>query len=97
MHLGLIRRCKPFVGGLLRACGYRVLEALQVFADGVGHGYVDVFLRVVPIDGNSAVLSSIQVDGDRLILPYLIEEVGGVVGGEEFDSKVIYSKVEGGR
>ena len=75
----------------MRARGYGVLEALQVFADGVGHGDVDVVFWVVPIDGKSAVIAARWVDGDGVILPECIEEVGGVVGGEQFDSKVIYS------
>ena len=82
LHLGTIRRCETFVGRMLRARGYRVLEGIQGFADGVGHGYVDVVFRVVPIDGKSAVLAARWVGGDGVIIPECIEEVGGVVGGE---------------
>ena len=67
-----------------------MLEAIQGFADGVGHGDVDIVVRVVPIDGKSAVLATRWVDGDGLIIPECIEEVGVIIGGEEFDSKVIY-------
>ena len=58
LHLGPIRRFNPFVGRVLRARGYGVLEALQGFAEGVGHGYVDVVFRVVTIDGKSAVFDA---------------------------------------
>ena len=67
------------------------MEAFQVFADGVGHGYFDIVFRLFPIDGNSVVLAARWVNGDVVILLECIEEVGGVIGGEEFDSKVIYS------
>ena len=77
LHLGPIRRCEPFVGRVLRARGYGVLESLQGFVDRVGHGDVDVVFRVVPIDSKSAVLSTRCVDGDGLILPECIEEAGG--------------------
>ena len=89
LHLGPICRWEPFLGRVLRARGYGVLEALQGFADGVGYGDVDIVFRVVPIDGKSVVLASIWVDGDRVILPECIKEVGGVVGGKEFYFKVI--------
>ena len=97
LRLGLIHRRKPFVGIVLRACGHGVLEALQGFADVVGNGDADVTVRVVPIDGESALLATRRVDGDRVILPECVDEVGGVVVGKEFDFKVIYSEGEGGR
>ena len=97
LHLFPIRRYETFVGRVLRARGYRVLEALQGFYGGVGNGEVDVVFRVVPIDGNFAVLAAIWVNSDGVIILESIEEVGGVVGREEFNSKVIYIKVEGGR
>ena len=81
----------------MRAHGYGVLEALKAFSNGVGHGYVDLVFWIVPIDVKSAVLAARWVDGDGVILPECIEEVGGVVGGEQFDSKVIYSEGEDGR
>ena len=52
LHLGPIRRRETFVGRVLRARGYGVLEALQGFADGVGHGDVDVIYQLIPFDGN---------------------------------------------
>ena len=61
LYLVPICRCEPFVGIVLRACGYGVLEALQGFSYGVGHGDVDVILRVVPIVVRSAVLAVIRV------------------------------------
>ena len=97
LHLGFIRRRNPFVGRVFGARGHGVLEAPQGFADGVGHGYLDVIARVVPFDGKPAVLSSRAVDGDGVICPERVKEVGGVVGDEEFDSEVIYSEGEGGR
>ena len=51
LHLGPIRRCDPFVGRVLRARGYRVLEVAQGFTGGVGHGDVNVVFWVVPTDG----------------------------------------------
>ena len=74
-----------------------MLEAIQGFADRVGHGDVDTIVRVILIDGKSTVLDARRVDGDGVILLECIKEVGGVVGGKEFDSKVIYSKGGGGR
>ena len=97
LHLGPMCRREPFVGRVLRAHGYGVLGALQVFADVVGHGDVDAIVRLVPINGKSTVISARRVDIDGAILPECIEEVGGVVGGEEFDSKFIYSEGGGGR
>ena len=97
LNLGPICMCEPFVGRLLKARGYGVLEAIQGFADGVWHGDADVVFWVVPIDGNSEVLADRWFDGDGVILPECIEEVGGVGGGKEFDSKFIYMEGEGGR
>ena len=57
-YLGPIRRRDPLVGRVLRARGYEVLEALQGFADGVGHGDVNVISRVVPFNGKPAVLAA---------------------------------------
>ena len=96
MDLGTIRRCEPFVGRMLGAFGDGLLEALQGFADRVGHGGFDVFFWVVPIDGQSAVLVARWVDGDGLMLLERIKEVGGVVGGKELYAKVVYSKGEVG-
>ena len=53
--------------------------------------------RVVPFDGKLAVIADRLVDGDGVILPERVKEVGGVVGGEELDTKVVYSKGEGGK
>ena len=72
------------------------MEALQVFADRVGHGDVDVVFWVVPIDGQSAVLAPRWVDGNGVMLSDLIKEVGCIVGGKEIDAKVVYSESEGG-
>ena len=82
LHFVTIRRCKPFVGRVLMARGYGVLEALHGFSEGVGHRDVNVLLRVVPTNGKSAVLAARWVDGDGVIIPECIEEVGGVVGGK---------------
>ena len=76
--------------------GDGVLEALQGFDDGVGHRDVDLFFWVVPIDGQSTVLSGRWFDGDQVMLAEHIEEVGGVVGGKKLDAKVVYSKGAGG-
>ena len=92
MDFGAIRRCEPFVGIMLGAFGYMVLEALQGFADGVGHGDVDIVFWVVPIDGQSRVLAARWFVGDVVMLLELIKEVGGVIEGKEIDSKVVYSK-----
>ena len=97
LQLGPIRRCKTFVRRVLRTCGYGVLEALQGFAGGVGHGDVDVVFWVVTINGKFKVLSARWVNNDGLILLECIEAVGGVGGGKEFDPKFIYSEGEGGR
>ena len=58
LYLGPIRRCDPFAGRVLRARGYGVLEALQVFSDGVGHVDANVVFRVVPINGKYTVLAA---------------------------------------
>ena len=97
LHLDPIRRRKPFVGRVLVAHGHGVLEALQGFADGVGHGDVNVISKLVPFDGTPALLADRWVNGDGVILPERVEEVGGVVSGKELDSEVIYSEGEGGR
>ena len=76
------------------AFGGGLLEAFQGFSDGVGHGDVDVVFWVVPIDGQSTVLASRWVDGDGVMFSERIEEVGGIVGGKKFDTKVVYSKGE---
>ena len=62
--------------------GDAVLEALQGFAAGVGHGDVDVVFWVVPIDGQSSVLAVRWVDSDGVILSESIKDMGGVVVGE---------------
>ena len=91
-----IPRCKPFVGRMLGVFGDGVLEALQGFFDGVGHGDVKVFFWIVPINGQSTVLSARAVNCDGVIISERIEEVGGVVGGRKLDAKVVYSEGEGG-
>ena len=96
MDFGTIRRCKPFVRIMLGGFGGGVLELLQVFSDVVGHGDVDVVFWVFPIDGHSAVIAARWVDGDGLMLSDRIKDVGGIVGGEELDTKVFYSEGEGG-
>ena len=73
-----------------------MLEAFQGFSDGVEHGYVNVVFWLVPIDGQSTVIASRPLDGDRVMILEFIDEVGVVVSGEEFDSEVVYSKSEGG-
>ena len=65
---------------MLGEFGDRVSEALKGFNDGVGHGDVNIIFWVVPINGQSAVLASIWVNGDGAMLSESIEEVGGVVG-----------------
>ena len=82
MSFGAIRKCEPFVGRIFGAFWDSVLEALQGFAEVVGHGDFDIFFWVVPIDGKSAVLAARLVDGDGVMLSELIEEVVGVVDGE---------------
>ena len=44
---------------VLRARGYGVLEALQGFADGFGHGDVDIITGVIPFYGKPALLAVI--------------------------------------
>ena len=96
LHLGPIRGRDPFVGRVLGDSEYGVLEALQGFADRVGHGDVNIIDRVIPFDGKPAVFAARWVDSDGVILPEGIEEVGGVIGSKEFDSEVIDSKGEVG-
>ena len=97
LHLGLIRRRDPFVGRVLGEWGHGVLEALQGFGDRVGHGDFYVIAREVPFDVKPAVIAARWADSDGVIFPERIEEVGGVVGGKELDTKLVYSKGEGGR
>ena len=52
------------MGRVLEARGRGVLEALQGFADSVGHGDVDVIYAVVPFDCQAAVLAARCVNGD---------------------------------
>ena len=52
------------MGRLLGARGLGVLEALQGFADSVGHRDVDVITAVVLVDYQTAVLATRWVDGD---------------------------------
>ena len=68
------------MGRILGAFGDAVLEALQGFAERVGHGYVDIVFWVVPIYGQSEILAAIWVDGDVVMLSECINEVGDVVG-----------------
>ena len=53
-----------------------VLEALQGFADRVGHGDVNIIARVVPFYGKPAVFDTRWANGDGLILPERVKEVG---------------------
>ena len=97
MYLGPICGREPFVGRLLGKRGRGFLGELQGFADRGGHGDVDVIARVVLFYGKPVVLAARWVDGDEVILPERVKEMGGVVGDEELDTKVIYGKGEGGR
>ena len=96
LDVGAIRRCDPFVGIMLGAFGGGVLEALQGFSSGVGNGNFNIVLWLVPINGQSAVLTARWVNGDEVMLSERIEEVGGGVGGKERDARVVYNKGEGG-
>ena len=58
LYIGPIRRREPLVGRVLRARGYGVLEGLQGFADGVGHGDVDIIAWLITFYGKLAVLAS---------------------------------------
>ena len=58
LNLGPIRRRELFVGRVLRVCVYGMLEALQGFADGVGHGDVNIIIWLVLIDGKSTVIAA---------------------------------------
>ena len=84
------------MGRVLGVWGHGVLEALQGFADRVGHGDVDVIAGVVPFDGQAAVLAARWADGDEVILLERVKEVGGVVCGKELNTEVVYSEGEGG-
>ena len=64
LPFGPLRWYKPLVGRVLGAHGSGVLEALQVFADSVGHGDVGVIAGVVPFNCQAAVLAARWVDGD---------------------------------
>ena len=97
LYLGPIRGCEPFVGRVLEERGHIVLEALQGFVDRFGHGDVEVISRVVSFDGKTTLLASRWLDSDGVIIPERVEELGGVIGGEELDTKVIYSEGEGGK
>ena len=70
------------MGRILGAFGDGVLEVFQGFADGVGHGDVDIVFWVVPIDVESTVLAARWVNGDIVMLLECIDEVGGVVCGK---------------
>ena len=96
LHLGPVRWHEPFVGRVLGAWGHGVLEAIQGFADRVGHGDVDVISGVVPFDGQATVLAARWVDGDGVIILERVDELGGVVCGKELDTKVVYIKGGGG-
>ena len=82
LDFGPIRRCKPFVVIILGVFGYGVLEALQGFADKVGHGDVNLVFWIVPIDGQSVVIASRWVDGYGVMLSECIDEVDSVGGGK---------------
>ena len=84
------------MGRVLGARGRGLLEALQGFADSVGHGDVDVIAGLVPVDCQTAVISARGVDGDQIFFSERVEEVGGVGCGEELDTEVVNSKGEGG-
>ena len=58
LHLIPIHRCEPFVGRVLKARAYGVLEALRGFSDVVGHRDIDVVSRVFSIGGNSVVIAA---------------------------------------
>ena len=64
------------MGRTLRARRDGVLEVFQGFADGVGHGDVDIIVRVIPMDGISAVFDDRRVDGDGVILQECVEDGG---------------------
>ena len=55
MYLGPVHWREPLVGRLLGERGHGVLEALQGFADRVGHGDVDIISGVVPFDGQAVI------------------------------------------
>ena len=63
MYFGPVRWHKPLVGKVLGLCGRGVLEALQGFADSVGHGDGNVIAGVVPFHCQAAVLATRSFDG----------------------------------
>ena len=64
MYFVPVRWREPIVGRVLGARGCGVLEALQGFADRVGHGYVNVIAGLVTVDCQAAVLAARWVGGD---------------------------------
>ena len=82
------------MGRVLRDNGYRLLEALQGFADGVGHGDVDVIARVILFDGKPAVLAARWVDSDVVIIPEGLDKVSGIVYGKELILKSSTARVK---
>ena len=70
--------CRKNIGGVW---GWGVGSAPRI-SDGVGHGDVDVFFWVVPIDGQFEVLDARWVNGNGVMLFKCINELGGVGGGK---------------
>jgi hypothetical protein len=79
----------PFVWCMLGLFGRLVVEFCEGTLDVAGHGDVDVFLLIVPVDGEPAVLGTGPVDGGGVCVADGIDEVVYVGLVEVFDAEVI--------
>jgi hypothetical protein len=75
-----------------------VIESAEGFGDISGHGYVNIFLRIVPVDCQAAILAAGPVDGYVVVFLECFDEVeAGIIAVEVLDAKVIDGQCECGR
>jgi hypothetical protein len=71
-----------------------MLELVQHGRDVMGHGNVDVFLFVIPGNGETAEQSARPVFGDGVELAECAEEVHGVLFADILDAEIVHDKGE---
>ena len=84
------------VWGVLWFCWMGVSEAGKTFHDIVGHEKVDRALLVIPEKVDAAEDLSVRIDGEVIMFFEAFDEMIGMGLADDFDSKVVNDKVEGG-
>jgi hypothetical protein len=97
LHFGAVRRRGPWVGRVLWAGWWLVLESVKCFGDISGHRYVNIVVGVIPVDCQATILAAGPIDGDCVVCLKCSNQVECIIVVEVFYSEIIDSECERGR